>query len=49
MSDSDSLGIHKIELRVGMGIGTKQHDFNHLEQCMGKCTVLGAFLVVVGL
>jgi len=26
MSDSDSLGINKLELRGGMGIGTKPHD-----------------------
>ena len=49
MSDSDSLGINKLELRGGMGIGTKPHDFNHLEPCKGKSTVLGAFLVVFGL
>ena len=44
MSDLDSLGIDKIELRVGMGIGTKPHDFNHLEPCKGAG--LGAVLVV---
>ena len=48
MSDSESLGIEKI-LRGGMGIGTKPHDFNYLELYKGKCTVLGAFLVVFGL
>ena len=26
MSDSESLGIDKIELRGGMGIGTKPHE-----------------------
>ena len=46
MSDSDSLGIDKIELRGGTG--TKPNDFNHLEPCKGKCTVLGVFLVVFG-
>ena len=49
MIDSESLGIDKIKLRGGMGIGTKPHDFNHLVSYMGKCTVLGAFLVVSGL
>ena len=45
----DSIGIDKIELNGGMGIGTEPHDLNNLEPCKGKCMVFGAFLVVFGL